>query len=193
MERDYDIPDSKIGFYGTGLFGLSESEAASLRSIVGPYKDFFMAKLTPHHLSCRYLGYFDEYSQDEILKLSGVLAPIYKKYLPFECATGKLFGSWETRPDSNKRLLMIEINSPRFQSLHDEIFAATKNYRVFEEVEVKNVRPHVSIGRIKDEINIVPDELLKKMESQVSHFTLAFTKAYIFTPGGVKEIGLDAV
>lgn len=107
MKRDYSIPDSKIGFYGTGLYGLSEPETEALRSIIKPMERVFLPKLTPHHISCRYLGYFDEYPQDEILKLGPRLASIYKKYLPFECKTGKLFGSWEKRPESEKKLLMI--------------------------------------------------------------------------------------
>jgi 2'-5' RNA ligase len=188
MTRDYNIPDSKIGFYGTGLYGLSELETQALRSIIEPMAEYFLPKLTPHHISCRYLGYFDEYPPEEILKIGPVLAQIYKKYLPFRCRTGKLFSSWEKRPDTEKKLLMVEIISPQLVSLHRELLEATKSFRIFEDVEDRNMRPHISIGRVKEDITITPDELQKIINEKNSELDLTFTKAYIFTPGGVKEI-----
>lgn len=73
--------------------------------------------------------------------------------------------------------------------MHEELLEATKEFKIFEEVEGEKIRPHISIGRFAEDALVIPREMQEKLDKDFE-LKLLFTKAYFFTPSGVKQIQL---
>lgn len=181
--RNYQIPDGTIGFYGTGLKGLDDKDSQKVSNILTPVAPFFESKIEikPIHITCRYLGYFDETNYSQIETLHPHLINLYSKHLPLKVNLKKLVGTWQLNPGNQKKYLMLEIDSPELSKVHEEIVKITPDFPVFSGAEGKSYKAHITLGKLKEgsEENI-PSEVIKYVESFSIDSTITFSEAYLW-------------
>lgn len=191
--HDYEIPNPAMGFYGTGIFGITKMELKFLKSLTGPLNEYCDSAFdkNPPHISCRYLEYRDRTPCEEIEKIIPRLRLVYQKYLPLKCKTGKFFANWQLNPDPKRRkLIMVEVSSRRLFSLHKELLKITEQFPVFKKVEDKKFTPHISLAYLKKEFGSpIPQKVIDYLADQkIKTITLNFKSAYIYTKKGMEMV-----
>lgn len=189
MEKNYNIPDKRIGFYGTGIFDVNQSDLELLSSIVEPIKKFIVSDNTaPVHVSCRYLGYYEDVKEAELEQVKPLLKNIYKDYLPQQCKIVSLYGSWVKQPSWHRKLIFAKIDPLNLIRLHEELLKATPNFPVFKSVEANNFAPHITIAELSLEYFCnVPMEVSDYVGNFSREISIVFNKSYFWDKNGVKE------
>ena len=189
--NNYHIPLASIGFYGSGICDVSAKTEANLNNLMEPVKEYVDVLIgqQPVHLSCRYLGYFDEVSYKQIRAIRSVIKEIYDRYLPLTGRAKNLFGSWQVRPNKNKKLIMLEIDHYLLQPLHQELLGVTSRFPVFKDVEGLNFNPHILIAQLNDahseQITLKILDFVYRCQADIS---VTFNSPYLWTRSGLKKI-----
>lgn len=190
-QRNRLIPDTKIGFYGVGLYDVSEDSKRELEKLIAPIRDLVIPKisLNPVHISCRYLGYYDEVTPTELQEARKRTRAILNPLLPLSLETGSLFAGWHKHPDYKPRLIMMNVEDATLFQLHQKLVEVTDKMQMFTAIEGENFHPHITLAALKPEFeNQVPSEIEDYIVGTNEKLRLTFNGAFFWGPQGPEPI-----
>ena len=189
--RSYQIPDAKVGFYGTGINKVSVAQASKLEKLIEPVEEYFtnLLEIKPVRLSMRYLGYHDEIRIDNLKEARVRILPVYKKYLPITVKVVGLSENWKRYPKIQRHFMLADVKSDKIIALHKELLKLTTVFPIFQAVEGSNFRPHITLAELKPKHHKkIPPEIEKYIKSQKLDIDITFKGAYIWGRRGIRQL-----
>ncbi len=189
--RSYKIPDTRVGYYGTGLNKVKVAEVRKLEELIDPVEQYFtnLLELKQIHLSLRYLGYHDEIKEDNLREAKERVLAIYSKYLPITVKICSLSGSWIKHPETDRQLLFADVKDERLMHLHKELIKATTVFPIFQDVEGSKFKPHITLAELEKKYHKkIPKDLDKYLKRKDIDIEITFKGAYIWDKKGLKQL-----
>jgi len=189
--RSYQIPDAKVGFYGTGINKVSVAQAGKLEKLIEPVQEYFtnLLEIKPVRLSLRYLGYHDEINIDNLRDARAKILPIYKKYLPITVKVIGLSENWKKHPRIQRQFLLADVKNEKVTALHKELLKLTTVFPIFQAVEGNNFQPHITLAELKPKYHKnIPPEVEKYIKSQKLDIDITFKGAYVWGKRGPRQL-----
>lgn len=131
------------------------------------------------HLSIKYLGYHENYSNEEIMEIAKDIKKISKRYLPIKM---KFHGIKIGTKRDNLGVLLNSKFPTSVKEFHNEVISKLRNkIDIFKDIDGRNFEPHITIASgKKNKENMKALRLVKKKSKKDKVTKIELKDMYIY-------------